>query len=84
MDPCTDTFLGGELGLDLTHDEVDTVSGLVLAKLGRPPRVGDKVEHAEALFEVTVVEGHGVKGCRIQRLPPSAVTAPEEGVAPPA
>ena len=60
------------------------MSGLVLAKLGRPPRVGDKVEHAKALFEVTAVEGHGVKESRIQRQPPSDVTAPEEGVAQPA
>ena len=76
--------VGRELGLDLLHDEVDTVSGLVLAKLGRPPRVGDKVEHAEALFEVTAVEGHGVKECRIERQPPSSMTVPEEGVAQPA
>ncbi|WP_208718867.1 transporter associated domain-containing protein [Corallococcus sicarius] len=76
--------VGRELGLDLLHDEVDTVSGLVLAKLGRPPRVGDKVEHAEALFEVTAVEGHGVKECRTRHPQPSTVTLPEEGVAQPA
>ncbi|MCY1035934.1 hypothetical protein OV207_31125 [Corallococcus sp. BB11-1] len=60
------------------------MSGLVLAKLGRPPRLGDKAEHAEALFEVTDVEGHRVKECRIQRRPLSQDPAPDAAVAPPA
>ncbi|CAM3757157.1 transporter associated domain-containing protein [Corallococcus soli] len=60
------------------------MSGLVLAKLGRPPRVGDKVEHGEARFEVTAVEGHGVKECRIQRRPLSEVPAPDAAIASPA
>jgi CBS domain containing-hemolysin-like protein len=75
--------VGKHLGLELTHDEVDTVSGLVLAKLGRPPSVGDVVDYGEVRIEVTLVEGHGVRECRIERLPPSSTVALEEGAAPP-
>jgi CBS domain containing-hemolysin-like protein len=76
--------VGRELGLELAHDEVDTVSGLVLAKLGRPAQVGDVVDYGEVRFEVVALEGKGVKECRIQRLSPAPeVAALEEGAASP-
>jgi CBS domain containing-hemolysin-like protein len=74
--------VGKQLGLELTHDEVHTVSGLVLAKLGRPPKVGDVVDYGAIRIEVTTVEGHGVKECRIERLPPPKDAALGEGAAP--
>ncbi|MGH7510704.1 MAG: hemolysin family protein [Gemmatimonadales bacterium] len=53
--------VGQELGVVLEHEEVDSTSGLILALLGRPPRVGDAVEYDEVRFEVSQVEGHGIR-----------------------
>jgi CBS domain containing-hemolysin-like protein len=53
--------LGQEFDLDLEHEDVDSVSGLVLTLLGRPPKVGDAVRYERLLFEVTAVKGHGVE-----------------------
>ncbi len=52
--------LGQALGVTLEHEEVDSVSGLVLAKLGRPPRVGDVVEYGDVRMTVTATAGRGV------------------------
>ena len=52
--------LGQLFDLDLAHEEVDSVSGLVLTLLGRPPRVGDSVRYERLRFDVTAVKGHGV------------------------
>ena len=52
--------VGKYYDLDLEHEDVDSVSGLVLAVLGRPPAVGDSVRYDRLQFEVTAVKGHGV------------------------
>lgn len=56
--------LGDALGVDLERDDVDTVSGLVLTLLGRPPRVGDVVTFRGVRIEVTQTQGNGVAEVR--------------------
>jgi CBS domain containing-hemolysin-like protein len=53
--------LGQLFDLELTHEDVDSVSGLVLTMLGRPPRVGDSVQYERLQLTVTAVKGHGVE-----------------------
>ena len=53
--------VGQQFDLDLEHEEVDSVSGLILMLLGRPPSVGDAVRFERLLLEVTAVKGHGVE-----------------------
>ncbi|HET7695402.1 MAG TPA: hemolysin family protein [Vicinamibacterales bacterium] len=52
--------LGQAFDLDLAHEEVDSVSGLILTLLGRLPRVGDRVEYGRLELEVTATQGRGV------------------------
>lgn len=61
--------LGQHFDLDLEHEEVDSVSGLVLARLGRPPVVGDTVEYDRIRLEVTATSGRGVQEARASVLP---------------
>jgi CBS domain containing-hemolysin-like protein len=58
--------LGERLGRTLEHPEVDSVSGLILALLGRAARVGDVVGYAGLRFEVTAVQGPGVAECAVR------------------
>ncbi len=61
----------------LEHEEVDTVSGLVLMLLDRPPEVGDVVSYDGVAFEVVAVEGHGVAECVVTPLAADGRTADE-------
>lgn len=60
--------LGEFLDRPLEHEEVDTISGLVIARLGRPPMVGDRVEYGGLAFEVSAVRGRGVQEARVRVL----------------
>jgi CBS domain containing-hemolysin-like protein len=60
--------LGQRLDMPLDHEEVDTVSGLVLAMLGRPPHLGDTVEFGGLRFRVTSTDGRGVRWCLVSRI----------------
>ena len=60
--------LGERFGVHLDHDEVDTVSGLILDRLGRPPLTGDTLEYAGLRFRVTSLAGHGVRWCKVSRI----------------
>jgi CBS domain containing-hemolysin-like protein len=53
--------LGQLFDLELAHEDVDSVSGIVLTLLGRPPRVGDAVQYERLELSVTSVKGHGVE-----------------------
>jgi len=66
--------LGERLGRSLDHPDVDSVSGLVLTLIGRPPRVGDAAIFGGYRFEVTALHGFGVAECAVRPLPdrPSA------------
>jgi CBS domain containing-hemolysin-like protein len=57
--------LGEHLGVELDHEEVYSVSGLVLMTLGRPPAVGDVVVYRGFSFTVTTVQGLGVCECTV-------------------
>ncbi|MEZ5962645.1 MAG: hemolysin family protein [Planctomycetota bacterium] len=65
--------LGEHVELELEHEDADTVSGLVLLLLGRPARVGDRVEFGGLQFTVRAVANRGVRRCQVRRLPAPAV-----------
>src|SRR3954468_20398887 len=56
---------GDALGVNLGHDDVLTISGLVLALLGRPAAVGDVVTCGSTRVEVTAVAGRGVAEAKL-------------------
>lgn len=65
--------LGAGLGRVVEHEEVDTVGGLVLALLGRPPVTGDKVQYDGVRYEVVRVEGRGVGECIVTVVSPTTI-----------
>lgn len=52
--------LGERLERAIEHDDIETVSGLVLALLQRPPHMGDAVTYQGVLLQVMRVDGKGV------------------------
>jgi CBS domain containing-hemolysin-like protein len=66
--------VGQHFDLEIEHEEVESVSGLVLAVLGRPPVVGDAVEYGRLRLEVTATSGRGVQEARA-----SVLAKAEEG-----
>ena len=49
--------LGQHFDLDFSHQDVDSVSGLILALLGRPPVPGDTVTHDRIRLTLAGSEG---------------------------
>jgi len=62
------------LGVDLPHEEWDTVGGLVFGLTGRVPVAGEKVKVDSIEFRTERVTGRRIQKVVIKRLPP----APEE------
>jgi magnesium and cobalt exporter, CNNM family len=60
--------LGQLFDLEMEHEDVDSVSGLILMLLGRPPRVGDRVRYNRLQLDVTAVKGHGVEEAAVTLL----------------
>jgi CBS domain containing-hemolysin-like protein len=60
--------LGQHFDVELQHDDVDSVSGLVMALLDRPPVAGDVVEFDRFQFTVMSVSGHGAREVRARLL----------------
>jgi CBS domain containing-hemolysin-like protein len=67
--------LGQHFDVELEHPEVESVSGLVLALLDRPPVVGDVVEYGRIRLTVTATTGRGVREVQADLLP----AGPREG-----
>jgi putative hemolysin len=59
--------LGAALGIDLDFQQVDTVGGLVSARLGRIPKEGDVARLPQAIVEVLSMRGPRVLKARITR-----------------
>jgi CBS domain containing-hemolysin-like protein len=57
--------LNDELGLDLPKLRYDTVGGLVMRRLGRIPREGDRFELSGMVFEVVEVYPYGVRTVKL-------------------
>ena len=56
------------LDLDISEEEIETIGGLILKKLGRLANAGDKVKIADFDFIVDSVEGARITKLKIQKL----------------
>ena len=59
--------LGETLNLHFESDEMRTVAGFLMERLGRMPRVGDRISEGGFSFNVLAVGGPKVRRVRIQR-----------------
>ncbi len=64
-----------DTGLRLPHGDYETLSGLVMAHLGRVPQVGDRVETEHAIVRVEALNGFAVRSVRIAERPTAAEPA---------
>ena len=62
--------LSETLDFDITHDEVETLSGLILDVLERTPRLGDEIIFGPLKIKVISLQGRGVERCQVTFTPP--------------
>lgn len=58
------------LGIELEHEDVSTMSGFVISKLQRLPKVGDKIEVNGVQIEVVQMENVAIRKLRIRYILP--------------
>lgn len=58
-----------DTGIALPDGDYETLSGLIMAELGRVPRVGDQVDTAAALLRVEALDGFAVRSLRVRAHP---------------
>ncbi|MDP1571998.1 MAG: hemolysin family protein [Vicinamibacterales bacterium] len=68
--------LAEQTGIDVSHPDVERVSGLILTLLGRVPVVGDTVTFRGVRFEVTAVQGRGIEEVAVAWDPGAPDAAP--------
>jgi magnesium and cobalt transporter len=73
--------LEGVLGHEFGREDVSTVGGLVLAELGRVPKVGDEVSLDGFRFEVEIVTRRRIKRIGVRRPEPAEVAEEVEDTA---
>jgi len=69
---------GDTLDRSIEHPEVQTISGLALALLGRPAALGDVVTWKDVRIEVIAVAGRGVQDAALTLMPRSPETRPAD------
>ncbi len=74
--------LSERLGISLHADDMRTVAGFLMSRLGRMPRAGDRVVEAGYIFQVLELAGPRVRRVRVQRESPRT-GAPSPPAAPP-
>ena len=76
-----DDFDEGFWGDEDDLPDVETVGGLVISKLGRPPKVGDEVVYNDKIhIQVLAVEGRAVSRVLVEFPDPNKVIAEETAV----
>jgi CBS domain containing-hemolysin-like protein len=79
VDDFEDGFWGNEEDLP----DVETVGGLVISKLGRPPKIGDEVTYNEKIqIRVLAIEGRAVSRVLVEFPDPNKQIDEETAVAP--
>lgn len=76
--------IGEDLGIEVAHDEVDTLGGLIVTRAGRVPSRGELIPGPRDMeFEVLDADPRRLKRVRIRRKPPEGgQTAEGPGSAP--